>query len=316
MLPTNQWGEIIRKSAEQSGVKVDRIPMVEGEVGVFFVIPAEKTVQFQRRHSAFALQQPGLFDWPTIFEGVGWLHATGITPAISPGALSMWQGALDAATAIDMPISFDLNHRPQLGILDELWAWVSPYVKHFRMIILSVGQIEGLAALEGYPGELPGELSENDDTPWRDVMRFFQKKWGGPAVACCFKRRSESNVQRRWCCIVNETGEVSTKDEPVWHVPKEETGGGSAWASGFIHGLLAAGNGSYADPRTVDLKHCLRSADVLSALCQESVGDHSTVCLPEFEAKLAEYPAGSEVFVGGLAAGDIPAELKAPAAKL
>ena len=221
-----------------------------------------------------------MFDWPAIFDGVGWLHATGITPAISHGARSMWRAALDVATSMGLPISFDLNHRPQLGPLDELWGWVAPYLKHFRMIILSVGQIAGLAEIEGYPGKLPDQLAANDDTPWRDVMRFFQKKWGGPAVACCFKRRSVDNVQRRWACVVNDVGEISTMDEPVWHIPKEETGGGSAWASGFIYGLLNRSTNIYADPRRADLRHMLRSADVLSALCQESVGDHSTVRLP------------------------------------
>ena len=314
MLPTNQWGEIIKQSAEQAGVRVDRIPLVEGEVGVFFVLPAQKTVQFQRRHSAFALQEPGLFDWPTIFDGIGWLHATGITPAISPGARAMWGGALDAATSMGLPISFDLNHRPQLGPLDELWGWVRPYVSSFRMIILSVGQIEGLAELEEYPGTLPEALNANDDTPWRDVMRFFHQKWAGPAVACCFKRRSKGNVQRRWACIINDAAEVSSMGEPVWHVPKEETGGGSAWASGFIHGLLEGGAVGYADPRTAVMRHPLRSADVLSALCQESVGDHSTVRLPEFETKMGE--SVGEVFVGGLTPSDIPAELRGPAAKL
>lgn len=268
----------------------------------------------------------------------------------------MWQGALDAATSMDLPISFDLNHRPQLGPLDELWSWVAPYVKHFRMIILSVGQIEGLAEIEGYPGELPSSLDANDDEPWRDVMRFFQQKWGGPAVACCFKRRSADNVQRRWACIVNDIGAVSSMDEPVWHIPKEETGGGSAWASGFIYGLLDSSTDSYADPRSAEMRHALRSADVLSALCQETVGDHSTVRLPgalpqllacmhactrrlslrwrivahrrarsaltrrsrasEFEAKMAEFPVGSEVFVGGLGPADVPAELRSPSAKL
>ena len=226
------------------------------------------------------MQEPGLFDWGSIFAGCGWVHATGITPAISPGARSMWTGALDAATSLGLPISFDLNHRPQLGPLDELWGWVRPYVGQFRMIILSVGNLEGLAELEGYEGTIPaGDLAENDDSSYRDAMRFFHKKWGGPAVAVCFKRRGGDNVQRRWAAIVNDSGLVSSQDEPVWHVPKEETGGGSAWASGFLYGLLEGGD-AYADPRSAALRGTLRSADVLSALCQESVGDHSTVRLP------------------------------------
>ena len=106
---------------------------------------------------------------------------------------------------------------------------------------------EGLAELEGYDGTIPaGDLAENDDSSYRDAMRFFHKKWGGPAVAVCFKRRGGDNVQRRWAAIVNDSGLVSSQDEPVWHVPKEETGGGSAWASGFLYGLLEGGD-AYAE---------------------------------------------------------------------
>ena len=156
VLPTNQWGDIIKRSAEQAGVGTRHMRMEVGDVGVFFVIPEQRTVEFQRRHSAFALQaeDPTLHDWPAIYNGAGWLHATGITPAISPGARYMWRSALDEATSSGLPISFDLNHRPQLGPLHELWAEVQPYLAQFRLIILSVGQIIGLAALEGYPGEV------------------------------------------------------------------------------------------------------------------------------------------------------------------
>ena len=65
--------------------------------------------------------------------------------AVSPAALAMWRGALDAAVAQGVHISLDLNHRPQMGPLDELWGWVRPYVPSLAIIILSVGQIVGLA---------------------------------------------------------------------------------------------------------------------------------------------------------------------------
>jgi hypothetical protein len=51
-------------------------------------------------------------------DGAGWMHATGITPAIAPGPLRMWQAALERAFADSLPVSLDLNHRPQLGPLD------------------------------------------------------------------------------------------------------------------------------------------------------------------------------------------------------
>ena len=88
-LPKNRWGEVIKTSADQAGVLTHHITMSEGQdVGIFFVIPEKRTVEFQRRHSAFALQpeDPKLHDWAEIYEGAGWMHATGITPAISAGA--------------------------------------------------------------------------------------------------------------------------------------------------------------------------------------------------------------------------------------
>lgn len=38
----------------------------------------------------------------------------------------------------------------------------------------------------------------------------------------------------------------------VWHAPKEETGGGSAWGAGLIYGLRAGPQ--WQDPRTADLQ--------------------------------------------------------------
>ena len=59
MLPTNQWGHIIKQSAEEAGVNVDHLEMVDdAEVGVFFVLPvrannsAATTIRYPRRPGA------------------------------------------------------------------------------------------------------------------------------------------------------------------------------------------------------------------------------------------------------------------------
>jgi hypothetical protein len=65
-------------------------------------------------------------------QGVDWVHATGITPAIGPGPLSMWQEAMAEAGRRGVPISFDLNHRPQLGPLKQLWDVVTPFLPRWE----------------------------------------------------------------------------------------------------------------------------------------------------------------------------------------
>jgi hypothetical protein len=64
-----------------------------------------------------------------------------------------------------------------------------------------------------------------------------------------------------FCCICS--GVHTTTSTPVWHSPKDELGGGSAWSAGLIHYALhnrsnmkTEANGAAA----------LRSADMLAAL--------------------------------------------------
>jgi sugar/nucleoside kinase (ribokinase family) len=92
-------------------------------------------VHFQRRHSAFALQDPSWFDWK----------------ALSAAACVTWKALLAAAQANHVPVSLDFNHRPQLGTLSALWTIVKPHVADLQVLILSTEQLIGLCQLEDIP---------------------------------------------------------------------------------------------------------------------------------------------------------------------
>ena len=74
MLPTNQWGHIIKQSAEEAGVNVDHLEMVDdAEVGVFFVLPVRannSAVQLRIRYPA----------WPS--RGLAVSGPRPLTPAV------------------------------------------------------------------------------------------------------------------------------------------------------------------------------------------------------------------------------------------
>jgi len=74
----------------------------------------------------------------------------------------------------------------------------------------------------------------------------------------------------------------TTEDDAVIHSPIENLGGGDAWIAGFIDALSEHGQGPVSP-----LIGALRG-DLLAALCQNTVGDVSTVTrgeLDEFESK-------------------------------
>ena len=152
VVPTGPMGDILLDGCMHHGVE-PAVVRVDGDVGTYTMIPERKTVVYQRRHSVFALQDPEALDWPSLLGGGAaaadrpWLHLTGITPLVSPNAAKSWERAVVTAAGSIIPISLDLNHRPQLGTFDQLWAIVKPHAPTFEVMILSLGQLNDIGQL-------------------------------------------------------------------------------------------------------------------------------------------------------------------------
>ncbi|CAE7302995.1 kdgK, partial [Symbiodinium pilosum] len=146
VIPTGPMGDVIASGCEANKVEF-RGSRTEGDIGIFTILPAQKTVHYQRRHSVFAQHAPQSLDWDALLSDASWLHLTGITPLVSTAARQSWSNALRAAEKRRVPISLDLNHRAQLGTLRELWDIVSPFCHLLEVLILSVDQLCGLAEI-------------------------------------------------------------------------------------------------------------------------------------------------------------------------
>src|SRR3979409_145707 len=75
------------------GVDPSRIVYGKGRMGIYYLEAganqrASKVV-YDRANSAIALAKPGDIDWDRSFDGAGWFHITGITPAISASAADL-----------------------------------------------------------------------------------------------------------------------------------------------------------------------------------------------------------------------------------
>ena len=104
-------------------------------------------------------------------------------PAVGQGAIGITGRADDEKTSA---LLGRINHAPTLDRLTTERAMLAALDGSCRT------PIAGLAELEGYEGTIPaGDLAETDDSSYRDAMRFFHKKWGGPAVAVCFAGSSD-----------------------------------------------------------------------------------------------------------------------------
>lgn len=68
-------------------------------------------VIYDRDYSAIALVKREEFYWNTIFDGVDWLHWTGINPALSDELALICEDACKVAKEKGLTISCDLNYR-------------------------------------------------------------------------------------------------------------------------------------------------------------------------------------------------------------
>ena len=92
-----------------------------GRLGLYFyengANQRPSNVIYDRANSAVSLTPATQYDWKKIFSGAGWLHLTGITPALSKTAADSVLHAARTAHEAGLTVSCDLNFRK------KLWDW-------------------------------------------------------------------------------------------------------------------------------------------------------------------------------------------------
>src|SRR5437588_2409814 len=86
-LPENPIADACVAELRRFGVDTSRIVRGKGRLGIYYLEAGANQrpskVVYDRENSAIAIAKPGAIDWSAVFEGAGWFHVTGITPAIS-----------------------------------------------------------------------------------------------------------------------------------------------------------------------------------------------------------------------------------------
>src|SRR4051794_6395625 len=122
------------------GVDTSRIVRGKGRMGVYYVENGANQrpskVVYDRENSAIAIAKPGDIDWNAAFEGAGWFHITGITPALSASAADLAMQSVKAARDKGLTVSCDLNYRKNLWKYGKTAAEVmSDLVKFVDVVI-------------------------------------------------------------------------------------------------------------------------------------------------------------------------------------
>ncbi len=229
-------GELRRFNVDTSSIV--RAP---GRMGVYFVETganqrASKVV-YDRDNAAIALAKPGDIDWAAVFDGAGWFHITGITPALSASCASLALESVRAAKTQGLTVSCDLNYRKNLWKYGKSASEVmGGIVEHVDVIIANEEDVQMALGIQADVDVHSGQL---DASVYRALAEKVLSRFPRLRSIAITLRESKSASHNGWSACMHDRNEfIQSRKYEITHIV-DRVGGGDSFAGGLIYGLLA-----------------------------------------------------------------------------
>ena len=278
-LPDNDIARACLKDLRSYGVGTGNIIFGGERLGIYFLetgaVARPSKVVYDRAHSSISTIEPGMIDWDKVFEGAGWFHWTGITPAISQGAAEVCLEAVKAANRLGITVSCDLNYRKNLWKYGKTAAEVMPALVEGCDIIL--GNEEDAEKVFGIK---PEGFDASATSGSIDQKRFQSV---GEQLMARFPRARKVIITLRGSINANHNtwGGVLWDGKTLYESPRydithivDRVGGGDSFMGGLIYGLLTWPG---------DDARALKFAVAASCLKHTIFGDFNQVTVAEVE---------------------------------
>ena len=275
-LPKNDIGDACLNYIRQFGVDTHYIVRGGDRLGIYFLetgaVQRGSKVIYDRAGSSLATIEPGMVDWDAAFEGAGWFHWTGITPAISEGAAAVCLEAVKAAKKAGLTVSCDLNYR------SKLWKWGKKPDEVMEELVahsdVAIGNEEDADKVFGIRArEVDVTKGNVEAEAYVYVCNKLKERFPNLQTIAITLRGSLSASHNTWSAILWDNGEVFTAPTyDITHIV-DRVGGGDSFMGGLIYGLL-----TYQSRQSA-----IDFAVAASALKHTIVGDFNLVSVAEVE---------------------------------
>jgi len=275
VLPKNDIAEACIGELRRFGVDTSLIQRGGDRMGIYFLESganqrASKVI-YDRANAAIAVAETGSIDWSATFAEADWFHITGITPALSQTAADLSIEAVCAAKDMGLTVSCDFNFR------GKLWKYgksapevMSELVKH---VDVGIANEEDCQKSLGISVDVDVESGELDSAKYEALTTKVMESFPDLSVLAITLRESRSADQNGWsACLRDSDGFTLSSKYDITDIV-DRVGGGDAFASGLIYGLL-----TYPDRETA-----LNFAVAASCLKHSISGDFNRMTVPEVE---------------------------------
>lgn len=198
-----------------------------------------------RGHTAVSQLKPGDVDWEKVFAGEGarWFHTGGIFCALSETTPVVAREAMQAAKKHGTVVSYDLNYR------DSLWRSIGGRERAIAvnrelapLVDVMIGNEEDFTAALGFEVEgLDEHHSKLDVEKFRRMIEKAVAEFPNFRVVATTLRNAKTATVNDWGAVCYVGGELREFHRaPVRENLEilDRVGGGDAFASGLIYGLL------------------------------------------------------------------------------
>jgi 2-dehydro-3-deoxygluconokinase len=232
----NPLGEHAVGELRRHGVDVAHVRRMQGRMGLYFLEtgagqrPSE--VLYDRADSAFA-RHPA-HDWQACLRGAGWLHLSGVTPALGQTCAEAAIALAETAVASGVRVSFDGNFR---GTLWRAWNGDPPTLLRRLMGAADIlfADHRDMAVVLGADCDA-AIFEERIALAARHAFDAFPRV---RYLACTVRRQRSVDHHELSAMLVERDGDVLAT--PTHAIPSvvDRIGAGDAFAAGVLHGFVS-----------------------------------------------------------------------------
>jgi len=276
-LPKNDIGRACKMDLQKYGVGVENIIFGGERLGIYFLetgaVSRGSKVVYDRANSAVSEIKPGMINWEKVFEGAGWFHWTGITPAVSQGAADVCLEAIKKANELGITVSCDLNYRKNLWKYGKTAGDIMPELVAGTDIIL--GNEEDAHMVLGIkPEGVDVKGGHVEGAAYESVSKKIMERFPRCKKVITTLRGSVNANHNSWSGVLWDGEKLF--EAPTYQITHivDRVGGGDSFMGGLIYGLI-----TYEG----DDQKALDFAVAASCLKHTIYGDFNQVTVDEVE---------------------------------